>query len=106
MHRLTTNPGRAAGGLAALPPEVLETMADALRVLAHAQRLRLADVLDREGALPVYALMQKLGLPQASVSTHLNKMRRAGLVGAERRGKEVWYGLADRNALTIPDLLT
>ena len=85
--------------------EFLERMASALKVLAHPCRLKLVEVLQREGDMPVHGLMERLEQPQATVSQHLNQMRRAGLVKADRRGKEVWYAIADPSVLTILDCI-
>ena len=90
---------------AELPMELLERMAAALKVLAHPCRLKLVETLQREGKMPVHGLMAHLGQPQAATSQHLNQMRRAGLVKASRRGKEVWYEVADPSALTILDCI-
>jgi ArsR family transcriptional regulator len=81
--------------------ELLERMAGALRVLAHPCRLKMVELIQREGAAPVHLITDRLHLPQATISQHLNQMRRAGLLQASRRGKEVWYGIADPSALTI-----
>lgn len=88
-----------------LSVELLERMAGALKVLAHAHRLKMVEILEREDAAPVHLIMNRLGLPQATVSQHLNQMRRAGLVHAARRGKEVWYSIADPSSLTILDCI-
>lgn len=85
--------------------ELLERMAGALKILAHVHRLKLVEILQREGEAPVHVLMERIGLPQATISQHLNQMRRAGLVRALRRGKEVWYSIADPSALTILDCI-
>lgn len=79
----------------------LARMAKVLKLLAHPYRLKIVDVLESEDSVPVHGLMDRLDLPQAAVSGHLKKMLRAGLVAAERRGKEVWYSLGDRRSLTI-----
>ncbi len=88
-----------------LSMDLLERMAGALKILAHPCRLKLAEVLQREGAVPVHVIITRLKLPQATISQHLNQMRRAGLVKADRRGKEVWYSIADPSALTILDCI-
>ncbi len=85
--------------------ELLERMAAALKILAHPCRLKVAEVLQREGSMPVHTLMEKVPLPQATLSQYLNQMRRAGLVRAERKGKEVWYEIADSSVLTILDCI-
>lgn len=84
-----------------LPVELLERMAETLRVLAHAHRLKIIEVLKAEKEAPVHIIVDRLGLPQAAVSQHLNNMKRARLVKAERRGREVWYGIAEPSSLTI-----
>ena len=89
------------GSLSALPAELLDRMADTLRLLAHPVRLRIIDLLAIRGDAPVHAVTTRLGLPHAATSQHLNQMKRIGLIRAERRGKEVWYSVADPKALTI-----
>lgn len=91
--------------LVELSMDLLERMAGALKVLAHPCRLKLVEILQREKEVPVHIIMTRLRLPQATISQHLNQMRRAGLVSASRRGKEVWYSIADPSALTILDCI-
>ncbi len=79
----------------------LARMAKVLKLLAHPYRLKIVDILETEDSVPVHVLMERLGLPQAVVSNHLQKMLRAGLVARQRRGKEVWYSVGDRRSLTI-----
>ncbi|HIE10264.1 MAG TPA: ArsR family transcriptional regulator [Kiritimatiellae bacterium] len=78
----------------------LVRMADILRLLAHPYRLKIVEALEN-GPQPVHKIVQRLGLSQASVSQHLNAMRRVGLLNAERQGREVWYRIADRRSITI-----
>ncbi len=86
---------------AELPLKLLGAVPEVLRVLGHPQRLKIIEVLDLDGPAPVHQVILRLGLPQATVSQHLNLMRRAGLITGERRGKEIWYSIADPKALTI-----
>lgn len=86
-----------------LPIDLLSRLADTLKLLAHPQRLKIVDILQREEEAPVHELTHQLGLAQAATSHHLNRMRRVGLVASERRGKEVWYRIADPKALKILD---
>lgn len=81
--------------------EYLDRVARMLKLLAHPHRLKIVETLDIGGAMPVHGLMEKLGLPQAPTSQHLNLMRRAGLVEARRKGREVWYDIADRRCLGV-----
>ncbi len=86
--------------MSGLPVELLGRMAQVLRLLAHPDRLRIIEILEA-GAAPVHDVVDALGLPQAATSQHLNQMKRVGLVAAERRGKEVWYAIADPRSISI-----
>lgn len=79
----------------------LARMAQILKLLAHRHRLKIIDLLETHGSLPVHRLTDELELPQAATSAHLARMRRIGLVKARRQGKEVWYELGDRRSLSI-----
>lgn len=84
-----------------LPASFLNRMATALRTLAHVQRLKVIEFLDRHGPAPVFRIQKTVGGAQGALSQHLNKMRHAGLLTSERHGKEVWYAIANPDALTI-----
>ena len=92
---------KKADKCAGLSMELLARMAETLKLLAHPQRLKVIDILDRNGAVPVYRIAEELGLPSAATSQHLNQMKRAGLIVAERHGREVRYTVLDPRALTI-----
>jgi ArsR family transcriptional regulator len=72
--------------------------ADVLRTLAHPRRL---DILHRlaDGPREVGRLADELGLSQPNVSQHLAVLRAAGVVEAERDGREVRYRLADPDVM-------
>ncbi len=91
----------AAAGSGELTIAYLERVARMLKLLAHSHRLKIVEALDVGGPQPVYELMKKIALPQAPTSQHLNLMRRSGLVQAERRGREIWYDIADRRCLGV-----
>ncbi|MEN9360348.1 MAG: HTH-type transcriptional repressor SmtB [Verrucomicrobiota bacterium] len=88
------------GNLEAIPQENLEHCAAALKVLAHPVRLRLVEQL-LAGRWSVTQLAAAVSKPQAEISQHLGKMRAAGLLKAEREGKEVYYGCLDPACATI-----
>jgi len=79
----------------------LARMAQVLRLLAHPHRLKIIQILEKLGSAPVHLIQERLDLPQPATSQHLNQMRRVGLIAAERRGKEVWYSIADRRSISI-----
>jgi rhodanese-related sulfurtransferase len=68
------------------------------RALGHPLRLEIIEQL-AQGPRSVEALSAKLGLPVANTSQHLQNLRRAGLVSAERAGRFVKYGLAGDGVL-------
>ena len=86
---------------AGLSMELLTRAAETLKLLTHPQRLKIIDILDRNGASPVYRIADELGLASAATSQHLNQMKRAGLIAAQRHGREVRYAVLDPRALTI-----
>lgn len=92
---------RAAEDAGGLPVEFLDRVGQVLRLLAHPQRLRIVEILGRRKGAPVHEITELLDLPQAATSQHLNQMRRMGVVSARRRGREVWYSIADRRCIRI-----
>jgi len=88
-----------------LPLDFLANMASVLRVMAHGYRLRIVEHLDLHGPTPGHELLDALGGAQGALSQHLNKLRQTGVLRAERRGKEVWFALANPDALTILDCM-
>ncbi|MFS8064034.1 MAG: ArsR/SmtB family transcription factor [Luteimonas sp.] len=62
---------------------------DALHALGQASRLAAFRALVEAGpeGLPVGALRDRIDLPPATLSAHLNVLRRAGLVADERQGR-------------------
>jgi DNA-binding transcriptional ArsR family regulator len=74
--------------------EITILQAEVLKVLASPRRLDLLHVL-AEGPCEVGRLATSVGATQPNVSQHLAVMRTAGLVEAERDGREVRYRLSD-----------
>ena len=72
--------------------------ADVLRTLAHPRRLEILHAL-AEAPTEVSRLAARLNLSQPNVSQHLAVLRSAGVVEAERDGREVRYQLADPDVM-------
>jgi DNA-binding transcriptional ArsR family regulator len=72
--------------------------AEVLRTLAHPRRLEILHELST-GPREVNRLAAALGLSQPNVSQHLAVLRAAGVVEAERDGREVRYRLADPDVM-------
>jgi ArsR family transcriptional regulator len=78
--------------------EITILQAEVLKVLASPRRLEILHVL-AEGPIEVGRLATTLGVSQPNVSQHLSVMRSAGMVEAERDGREVRYRLADAGVI-------
>lgn len=72
---------------------IFESLAAIAQALGHAHRLELLEGM-AQGARSVEDLAQATRLTVANASRHLQLLRRARLVEAERRGKRVFYRLA------------
>jgi rhodanese-related sulfurtransferase/DNA-binding transcriptional ArsR family regulator len=74
--------------------------ANVARAIGHPHRLEILEHLaqDERG---VDDLSSRLGLSVANASQHLQQLRRAGLVSSRRKGKFVFYRLADDKVLAL-----
>lgn len=84
----------------AIPGEVLEHVAAALRVLAHPHRLRIVELL-MDQDLTVGELAEALDIAPSACSGHLNLMRAHGLLAGRRDGKTVYYRVDDPSAANV-----
>jgi DNA-binding transcriptional ArsR family regulator len=80
-----------------------------LRELADPLRLRVVDRLGQEGPSTVSELAGVLEVPLPLLSNHLRRLREAGIVRVERRGRHAVYDLTDpgiRALLPVLDRIT
>lgn len=75
-----------------------------LKSLSHPDRLMLLCQLT-QGEFCVGELEQKVGLGQPSLSQQLGILRKDGLVNARRDGKQIYYSIANDDALAVLELL-
>lgn len=75
----------------------LESSTQLCRLLADASRLRLLSLLEAE-PLTVAELTQVTGLAQSRISTHLAKLRDAGMIADRRQGSSSLYTLSIESA--------
>jgi len=78
--------------------------AEVLRTMAHPRRLEVIHNLNG-GPCEVGQLAREMGITQPNLSQHLAVMRAAGVVEAERTGREVRYRLADPDILAACGLM-
>ncbi len=78
--------------------EITTLQAEVLRTLANPRRLEIVHRL-AQGPCEVGRLAEELGLSQPNVSQHLAVLRSAGIVDAERDGREMRYRLTDADVV-------
>ena len=75
-----------------------------LKQLANQQRLMILCHL-ADGEKSVSQLQVLLGIEQSSISQHLAKLRKQGIITARRNSQSKYYSIADQNALQVIELL-
>jgi DNA-binding transcriptional ArsR family regulator len=84
--------------------EITRLQADVLKVLASPLRLEILHRL-ADGPLEVSRIAKAIGATQPNASQHLSVLRAAGLVEADRHGREIRYVLADRDVIVACDVM-
>ncbi|HJT63402.1 MAG TPA: metalloregulator ArsR/SmtB family transcription factor [Candidatus Limnocylindria bacterium] len=84
--------------------EISAMQVDVLRALANPRRLEILHRL-ADGPVEVGALAAELGISQPNASQHLSVMRTAGVVEAERIGREVRYRVTDPDVIVACGLM-
>jgi DNA-binding transcriptional ArsR family regulator len=72
----------------------LAEAAECLKTLAHPVRLRMVQML-LMGEYTVGDLAEACEIPSHMASEHLGKMRDRGLLKSERRGRKIYYQIAE-----------
>jgi DNA-binding transcriptional ArsR family regulator len=84
--------------------DIYGLQASILKTLASPRRLAIIHLLS-EGPLEVRLIADRFGMTQPTVSQHLAALRTAGLVQAERDGREVRYRLTDPDVVAACELM-
>lgn len=82
-----------------------ENDAEILKALAHPVRLCIVNGLLNKGTCNVSFMQGCLGMPQSTVSQHLQKLRVAGIVKGERIGTEIDYSVCNPKVEKIVKIL-
>lgn len=80
--------------------QLLGQLATLAKALGHEYRLELLELI-AQGDRSVEILTQLMDLPIATVSQHLQHLRRSGLVTARKEGRYVYYHLADDEVVQL-----
>ncbi|MDR9439415.1 MAG: metalloregulator ArsR/SmtB family transcription factor [Halomonas sp.] len=83
---------------------LLDTLAQVARALGNGHRLALLERL-AQGDASVETLANTTDLTIGNASQHLQQLRRAGLVTAQRSGKQMIYHLTDERIVNLLGLL-
>jgi ArsR family transcriptional regulator len=84
--------------------QIYQLQADVLKALASPRRVEIVHRLG-EGPREVGILAAEIGIAQPNLSQHLAVMRSAGIVEAERDGREVRYRLSDADVVVACNLM-
>ena len=76
-----------------------------LKALAHPVRLQIVHGLLTSGCRNVRCLEERTGMSQSCISQHLQKLRSAGVLEAERVGNEVYYRVSSQQAADLVRIL-
>ena len=91
-----------------IEPEQLQAIAleasGFLKQLANEQRLMILCYL-ADGEKSVSELQSLVGLEQSSISQHLTRLRKQGIIKARRNSQSKYYSIANENALQVIELL-
>jgi DNA-binding transcriptional ArsR family regulator len=85
----------------ALPPELLEHVAERFRVLGDATRLSIIRTLLDDGEQNVGQLVDRLGTSQANVSKHLRVLHDARIVSRRTEGTSAFYSVTDPSLMPV-----
>lgn len=80
--------------LRGIDPRVLQRAAEIIKLLGHAERLKIVEVLEG-GEHTVGELCELCGLEQAICSQHLGRLRALHVVAARKQGQHVIYRLVE-----------
>lgn len=76
-------------------------IAEMLKVLAHPIRICIVRGLLEQGPTNVTYMQSCLGIPQSTLSQHLQKLRGAKIVEGKRNGLEIYYEVSDIRVIEL-----
>jgi DNA-binding transcriptional ArsR family regulator len=90
--------------IALLDADDAETLAARFRLLADPNRLRIVYALLEAGEICVGDLADAIDSSESATSHQLRQLRLAGLVRTNKRGREVYYRIADGHVRVLLDV--
>lgn len=83
-----------------LPVDALRQAAECLRVLAHAHRLQILQLL-LDDSYTVGELAERCEIASAVCSEHLRMMERCGFLSSRREGRHTYYSVSEPHVADI-----
>ena len=83
-----------------LTDDTLLNIADFYKALSDSTRIKIINLL-KDNELCVCDISSILNLTKSTVSHQLKNLREMNLIKNEKRGKEVWYSLADEHVKEV-----
>ena len=84
--------------------ELYEIHAEMCKVFSNPTRLEILNLL-RDKEMSVTDLIKKTKLSQANISQHLSIMKNKGMVVSNRKGKNIYYKLANPKIIKAFDII-
>lgn len=79
----------------------MEKLSEIFKALAHPIRLKIVCGLIKKEECNVSIMVEKLDVPQPTVSQHLNILKNAGIITGYKKGTQVCYKVTDEVAKKI-----
>ncbi|MBU3097838.1 MULTISPECIES: ArsR/SmtB family transcription factor [Clostridium] len=80
-------------------------IAEMLKILAHPVRLCIINGLLGKGACNVSHMQDCLGIPQSTLSQHLQKLRMAKIIVGKRNGLEINYSICNEEVRELVEFI-
>jgi ArsR family transcriptional regulator len=78
-----------------------ETLSEFFKALAHPLRVQIVCGLMQKHECNVNTMVEKLGVPQPTVSQHLNILKHCGIIEGFRKGNQICYKVVNKQVEDI-----
>jgi len=78
-----------------------ETLSEIFKALSHPLRVQIVMGLIQKHECNVSTMVEKLGVPQPTVSQHINILKNAGIIEGYRKGNQICYKVTNELAKTL-----
>lgn len=81
--------------------EKIDNIAEIFKAMSHPTRLMIVCGLIVKNECNVTTMVEKLNLPQPTISQHLNILKHAGIIEGFRDGNQVCYKVVNEDVKTV-----